>query len=93
MKHCSVLKLYDIIFQLVYLPVMDPEMLTNGTNRAQVLRFETGIDPSFFANSSFNKDPFNEKKDMADEDMLFIFKELMFRACEGKYDYKVIESI
>lgn len=62
---------------------MDPEILTNGTNRAKVLRFETSIDTSIFNNHMVRTDPFNEKKDMQDSDNLEIFRRMMVDTCEG----------
>uniref|UniRef100_A0A914XNF4 UDP-glucuronosyltransferase n=1 Tax=Plectus sambesii TaxID=2011161 RepID=A0A914XNF4_9BILA len=73
---------------LVFLPVMDPELLTNGTNRAKVLRFETGMDPSILNGHSFKTDPFDEKRDMQDDGNLEIFTKIMMDSCEAQISNK-----
>lgn len=69
----------------MYVPVLDPDVHTNGTKRVPVLRFDVLKDASFFKKHSIKSDPFNENADMLDDDSMEIFQQMFYQACEGNF--------
>ena len=69
----------------MYVPVFDPDVHTNGTKRAPVLRVDVLEDPDIFKKHTIKSDPFNEEFDMMDDNSTVLFLEMMTKACEGKH--------
>lgn len=66
---------------------MDPDVQTNGTTKAQVLRYQPeNRDSNTWANHSVKSDPFDEEASgnkMLKDDNLRIFESLMLKTCAG----------
>uniref|UniRef100_A0A914VYI9 UDP-glucuronosyltransferase n=1 Tax=Plectus sambesii TaxID=2011161 RepID=A0A914VYI9_9BILA len=75
---------------LMYVPVLDPSVHTNGTKRAPVLRFDVLEDPTLFNKHPIKLDPFNENIDMLDDISMELFIEMYMKACEGQLENKQI---
>uniref|UniRef100_A0A914UIJ9 glucuronosyltransferase n=1 Tax=Plectus sambesii TaxID=2011161 RepID=A0A914UIJ9_9BILA len=95
-SHCNFLgKIADTLLDaghevLVYVPVLDPDVQTNGTKRAPVLRVDVLDDPSIMKKHPLKLDPFNENFDFLGEDSMKILIEVYFQTCTGQVSNKVL---
>uniref|UniRef100_A0A914WXN7 glucuronosyltransferase n=1 Tax=Plectus sambesii TaxID=2011161 RepID=A0A914WXN7_9BILA len=95
-SHCNFMgKIADALLDaghevLVYVPVHDADVLTNGTKRAPVLRVDVLDDPFLFKNSPIKSDPFSEKADMMGDETMQLFAELSAQACQGQVSNKAL---
>uniref|UniRef100_A0A914UQ81 Glucuronosyltransferase n=1 Tax=Plectus sambesii TaxID=2011161 RepID=A0A914UQ81_9BILA len=87
-SHCNFMgKIADTLLDaghevLVYVPVVDPDVPTNGTKRAPVLRVDVMDDPTLFSTSPIKSDPFNENFDfLNDEGGIQLLGKMLAHAC------------
>uniref|UniRef100_A0A914XPH4 glucuronosyltransferase n=1 Tax=Plectus sambesii TaxID=2011161 RepID=A0A914XPH4_9BILA len=75
---------------LVYVPVWDPDVQTNGTKRAPVLRVDVLDGPSSLNTIPFKSDPFKEETESADDNSMQVFVEAFAKTCAGQVSNKAL---
>uniref|UniRef100_A0A914X414 UDP-glucuronosyltransferase n=1 Tax=Plectus sambesii TaxID=2011161 RepID=A0A914X414_9BILA len=75
---------------LVYVPVWDPDVQTNGTKRAPVLRVNVLDGPSLLKNLPYKSDPFKEETESADDNSMQVFVEVFAKTCAGQVSNKAL---
>uniref|UniRef100_A0A914VWE7 UDP-glucuronosyltransferase n=1 Tax=Plectus sambesii TaxID=2011161 RepID=A0A914VWE7_9BILA len=75
---------------LVYIPVMDPKVQTNGTKRAPVLRVDVVDELPSFSTSPLKSDPFNEEGDSLGGDSVEMFIDMLEQGCAGQVSNKAL---
>lgn len=61
---------------------MNPDVQTNGTNRAEIITFEAMENSAIFLESALRLDPFAEDAD-TEKDILNMFSTLLNVGCES----------
>uniref|UniRef100_A0A914W8K2 glucuronosyltransferase n=1 Tax=Plectus sambesii TaxID=2011161 RepID=A0A914W8K2_9BILA len=75
---------------LVYVPVLDPDVRTNGTKRAPVLRVDVMDDPTLLKNHPLKLNPFNDNFDILSDDCTNILVEGYAQVCSGQLSNKAL---
>uniref|UniRef100_A0A914WLI8 UDP-glucuronosyltransferase n=1 Tax=Plectus sambesii TaxID=2011161 RepID=A0A914WLI8_9BILA len=75
---------------LVYIPVLDPDVRSNGTKRAPVLRVDVMDDPTLLKNHPLKLNPFNDNFDILGDDCTNILVEGYAQVCSGQLSNKAL---
>lgn len=65
------------------MPLMDPDVKSNGTNRARLIRYQALVDPNTWYKISFKKDPFDDSTDIMTDENIETMQQIMDDICEG----------
>uniref|UniRef100_A0A914VUW0 glucuronosyltransferase n=1 Tax=Plectus sambesii TaxID=2011161 RepID=A0A914VUW0_9BILA len=73
---------------VVYMPLMDPDVKSNGTSRARIIRYQPLANENTWYSVSFKKDPFDDGTDIMTDENIETFQQIMDDVCEGQISNK-----
>uniref|UniRef100_A0A914V8J0 glucuronosyltransferase n=1 Tax=Plectus sambesii TaxID=2011161 RepID=A0A914V8J0_9BILA len=73
---------------VIFMPLMDPDVTSNGTNRARIIRYQPLENENTWSGVSFKKDPFDESSDIMTDENIETIQKIMNDICEGQISNK-----